>query len=211
MASLREFIDSFEEKSLQSKLIILFVIIFLLCLIFWYFIWSPRSEELDIAGANLQREERKLQEYESVARDLPKFEKEFKRLNKEFEKAALKLPKEKEIPTLIDSVYAAVSASGLESITFTPKGEVRRDIYAEIPIEMKVLGSYFELANFFDRISVLPRIVNVNDLDLKRDENLSIDGNIVLDAQFTTVTFRVLPIDITKEASVGEGGKKGNL
>ena len=207
MASIRELIDSFEEKSLQSKLITFFVIILLICLIYWYFIWSPRSEELNLARANLQREEAKLEEYEAIARDLPKFEKEFQRLNKEFEIASLKLPKEKEIPALIDSVYSAVSASGLDPITFVPKGEVKRDIYAEIPIEMKVFGSYFEIANFFDRISVLPRIVNVKNLKLERDEKMSSDGNIVLDAEFTTVTFRVLPIEVKKEISVGKGSK----
>ena len=57
---------------------------------------------------------------------------------------------------------------------------------------MKVKGSYFELANFFDRISRLPRIVNVRNLDLKRSKSSS-RGNIELDAEFTTVTFRLLP------------------
>ena len=57
---------------------------------------------------------------------------------------------------------------------------------------MKVKGTYFELANFFDRISRLPRIVNVRDLNLKRNKDSNVK-NIELDADFNTVTFRLLP------------------
>jgi type IV pilus assembly protein PilO len=112
----------------------------------------------------------------------------------------LKLPKEEEIPALINSVYSDISASGLEPVVFAPKAQANKDIYAEIPIEMKVKGNYFELANFFDRISRLPRIVNVRDLNLKRSEDSSA-RNIVLDAEFKTVTFRLLPPEPASEES----------
>jgi len=194
MERFAEFVESIDEKPLHIKIAILVVILALICGFYWYFIWSPNAEELKSAKGNLKSQERKLEEYEAIAKDLPKFKAEFERLNREFEIAARKLPKEQEIPALIDSVYSAVSASGLEPVTFVPKGEVRRDIYAEIPIEMRVSGSYFELANFFDRTSRFPRIVNVKNLKLKRDTKKTKGSDTILDVEFTTVTFRVLPV-----------------
>ena len=102
---------------------------------------------------------------------------------------ASKLPKEKEIPALIDSVYEDISAANLDSIIFAPKPQVTKEIYAEIPIEMEVIGSYYNLADFFDRISRLPRIVNVRNLNLER---VSPTSN-TLNATFNVVTFRLLP------------------
>jgi type IV pilus assembly protein PilO len=212
MAQLTEFVESIQEKPLRSKIAILAAIVIVVSGIYWYFVWSPKAEELKGARGNLQRLKKKLDEYESIAKELPKFELEFKRLNSEFQIASLKLPKEKEIPTLIDGVYAQVSASGLEPINFVPKKEVKKDIYSEIPVQMGVAGSYAQLSTFFERISQLPRIVNVRDLNLKRDDKTSKENDIVLSADFTAVTFRVLPVpeDLGQTKDAGKRTGKRN-
>ena len=193
MAIIQNISEALNQQRLYVRLGILIGIIVIMCGVFWYFFWSPKTEELKSARNELQRNEAKLREYEAIAKELPRFEQEFKRLNREFEEASRKLPKEKEIPTLIDSIYAAVSGSGLESNTFAPKPEVKKDIYAEIPIDMKVYCTYYDLARFFDRVSKLPRIVNIRDLNLSQDKKKSTGEKIVLSAAFTAVTFRLLP------------------
>jgi type IV pilus assembly protein PilO len=212
MTQLTEFFESIQEKPLSTKIVIVAAVVIILSGAYWYFVWSPNAEELKSARANLQRQKKKLDEYESIAKELPKFELEFKRLNREFEIASLKLPKEKEIPTLIDGVYAQVSASGLEPINFVPKREVKKDIYSEIPVQMKVGGSYSQLSSFFERVSELPRIVNVRNLSLKRDDKTSKENDIVLSADFTAVTFRVLPVpeDLGQTKNTGKRGRKRN-
>lgn len=193
MAIIENMAEFLDRQSVYVKLVILLVIILFICGVYWYFFWSPKSDELTNARNELQKERTKLNEYENIARELPRFEQEFNKLDREFKEAASKLPEEKEIPSLIDSVYAAVSASGLESNTFAPKPEVKKDIYAEIPIDMKVYGSYYDLAGFFDRVSKLPRIVNIRDLNLTQEKRKSRGDKIILDASFTAVTFRLLP------------------
>lgn len=207
MASIQSIVESINEKPLRIRLGMLIAILVVISGAYWYFWWSPKSEELATAKAELQREEKKLNEYQAIARELPRFEQEFNKLNKEFEESARKLPEEKEIPSLIDSIYKEISGSGLESNTFAPKGEVKKDIYAEIPIEMKVYGSYYDLANFFDRISRLPRIVNVRDLNLSREQKKEGGDSTLLDADFTTVTFRLLPPP-SPQAETDTKGKK---
>ncbi len=184
--------DWLNEQSLITKLGIFVGLIVIISGVYWYFFWSPNNQQLTNLNSSLQTKRKKLTELENIKKDLPKFIAENERLEKEFTIASLKLPKEEEIPALINSVYADISASGLEPVVFAPKAQANKDIYAEIPIEMKVKGNYFELANFFDRISRLPRIVNVRDLNLKRSKD-SDAKNIILDADFSTVTFRLLP------------------
>jgi type IV pilus assembly protein PilO len=207
MASIQNVAESINQKSFRVRLGILIGIIVVICGFYWYFFWSPKSDELNSARAELQKEEKKLNEYQAIARELPRFEQEFNKLNKEFEASARKLPEEKEIPSLIDGIYKEVSGSGLESNTFAPKGEVKKNIYAEIPIEMEVYGSYYDLANFFDRISRLPRIVNIRDLNLSREKKKERGDSTLLTADFTTVTFRLLPPGSTQPETDTKGKK----
>lgn len=185
--------DWLNEKSLIAKIGLLMAIVIVISGIYWYFFWSPNNQKLSNLQRSLQNKQKRLAELENIKKDLPKFEQEFDRLNKEFQIASLKLPKEEEIPSLINSVYSDISASGLEPQVFAPKARRPKDIYAEIPIEMEVVGTYHELANFFDRISRLPRIVNVQNLNLRRRKGKNNPENVILEADFTTVTFRLLP------------------
>ncbi|HKQ31817.1 MAG TPA: type 4a pilus biogenesis protein PilO [Thermodesulfobacteriota bacterium] len=208
MSFLDDYTERLSEQPLHIKAGILLLIVAVISAAYWYFFWSPKAEELGRAQTKLKQEEIKVKEYEAVAAELPKFEKEYQRLEKEFELVARKLPKDKEIPALIDGVYSDIAASNLDSIIFAPQPQVTKEIYAEIPIEMEVIGTYFNLADFFDRISRLPRIVNVRDLQLTRNDLRG--GNVILNAKFNVVTFRLLPPQEVKPEDTNKTkGKKG--
>ncbi|MCH7927589.1 MAG: type 4a pilus biogenesis protein PilO [Candidatus Dadabacteria bacterium] len=192
MAIFEDMVESINSKSFQARLLILAVIIAVLAGAFYYFLLEPKRSEIKSLQTTLQKREKLRNEYENIARELPKFEAENKRLQNEFKQAAKKLPVKKEIATLIDSIYSAVNASGLKPIAFTPKKEVQKEVYIEIPISLNVRGSYFELANFFDRIAKLPRIVNIRNLSLKVSKNTR--KKMILNATFSAVTFRIKPV-----------------
>ena len=192
MAIFEDMVESINSKSFQARLLILAVIIAVLAGAFYYFLLEPKRSEIKSLQTTLQKREKLKNEYENIARELPKFEAENKRLQNEFKQAAKKLPVKKEIATLIDSIYSAVNASGLKPIAFTPKKEVQKEVYIEIPISLNVRGSYFELANFFDRIAKLPRIVNIRNLVLKVSKNTR--KKMILNATFSAVTFRIKPV-----------------
>lgn len=185
--------DWLEGKSLVTKLLLLILMIVIISGVYWYFFWSPNNDKLTSLQRTLKTKETKLAELQNIAKQLPEFEREYNRLNKEFEISSLKLPKTEEIPALIDSVYSEVSASGLEPVVFSKQGQVVKSIYAEIPIEMRVSGSFFEIATFFDRVSRLPRIVNIRNINLRNARSVRYaDDQGELDAEFTAVTFRLV-------------------
>ncbi len=206
MPSFEDLVESVNEKPLHIRIIILLVIIVVLCGAFWYFYWDPKTQELKGLQQNLQKRTKLKNEYENIAKQLPKFEAEFKRLDKEFKEASKKLPLKKEIPALIDSIYSSINAAGLSPVTFTPRKEKSKEVYIEIPISLSVVGSYFELANFFDRISKLPRIVNIRSLKLKRSKKVR--NKITLSANFQAVTFRIKPISDKPKKSKKKGRGK---
>ena len=120
-----------------------------------------------------------------------------------FKIAKQALPDKKEIPTLIDGISQAAQDAGLDILVFTPKPEVRKEFYAEVPISIKVSGDYHNVAVFFDMIAGLPRIVNVSDIAMappkgKDDEELT--------TSCTAVVYRF--VEPEKNSDAGKKKKK---
>ena len=95
--------------------------------------------------------------------------------------------------------------SGLDFLSFAPKSEVVREFYADIPVDIKVRGPYHNVGVFLDRISKLPRIVAVSNLNMGTPKRVA--GEILLDTSFKLVTYRF--IETEQQAVKGKKGKKG--
>ncbi len=115
-------------------------------------------------------------------------EREIKALEARLEEVKAQLPAEKEIPSLLTQVNTQGRQAGLDFLLFKPGKGVSRGFYTEIPIELRVEGTYHALGIFFDRVSKMPRIVNVSDL--------KIDGlggkkgtQATVTAEFTAMTY----------------------
>ena len=76
------------------------------------------------------------------------------------------LPDKAEMDKLLSDVNYAGTSKGLVFELFRP-GAVRADAYyAELPITMKVTGTYHKLASFASEIAALPRIVTLNNMNI---------------------------------------------
>ena len=74
------------------------------------------------------------------------------------------LPNSAEIPSLLKNVSDLGKESGLDFLKFAPSGEARKDFYAEIPVSIVVNGDYHSFAQFADKVSHYPRIVNLSNI-----------------------------------------------
>jgi type IV pilus assembly protein PilO len=101
------------------------------------------------------------------------------------------LPGKTEVPSLLVDISQTGLASGLEEQLFQPSPEVRRDFYAELPIRIRLLGSFHELGNFVSGIAALPRIVTLHDLSITPEGKEGAGtGQLVLDV--TAKTYRYM-------------------
>jgi type IV pilus assembly protein PilO len=113
------------------------------------------------------------------------------------------LPGKTEVPSLLVDISQTGLAAGLQEKLFQPAGEVRRDFYAELPIKIRLTGSYHQLGNFVSGIAALPRIVTLHDIEIKPESKDSLD-QLVLDV--TAKTYRYLEEDEDK----GDAAKAAN-
>jgi type IV pilus assembly protein PilO len=111
--------------------------------------------------SQLNREVDQLQVYE---RRNAEFKLEMASLEKQLETLKTIVPEEKELDEFIRLIQGAAAASGVQIRTLTANAVVAKDFHYELPFSISVDGPYYNIEDFFARLSRLSRIINVGDL-----------------------------------------------
>jgi len=165
-------IDSILKLSTQKKVLILVAILCVIAGLYLYAFFLPQQETLKVARGELSRLAKELNESKAITRDLQKFKEQVQKLNEELKTALTQLPNEKEIPEILKNISSLGKESNLEFTLFRPKPEEPQQFYAKVPIELVALGSYHNIGIFFDKVSKLPRIINVVDFNMTRAKDI---------------------------------------
>ena len=159
------------------------IAILLLCMLVWgagyYFIIKDKQTEL----ASLEQKEVQLKkEFETKhakAVNLDAYKVQMKEMEVAFSSMLQQLPRKSEVADLLIDISRTGLINGLEFELFKPEGERPVDFYAELPIEMKVTGTYHQFGEFVSAIAALPRIVTLHNLTMvplgKDSEKMTMD------------------------------------
>ena len=153
-----------------------------------YFLdWSAQMEELD----NGKIQETKLKEdylskkKQSINLDLHK--QQLREIDQSFGALLKQLPNRAQMDALLVDINQAGLGRGLQFELFKPAGsESAREFYAELPIQVRVVGNYHDMGAFASDLGQLSRIVTLNDVTIAAIK----DGQLQMDA--TARTFRYL-------------------
>ena len=165
-------IDSILKLSTQKKVLILVAILCVITGLYLYAFFLPQQERLTAAKGELSRLAKELNESKAITRDLEKFKEQVQKLNKELKIALTQLPNEKEIPEILKNISSLGKESNLEFTLFKPRPEQPQQFFANVPIELVALGNYHNVGIFFDKVSKLPRIINVVDFNLTKAKDI---------------------------------------
>jgi len=132
-------------------------------------------------------------------------------LNKQLDTLKTIVPEEKEVDEFIRQLQGAATASNVSLRKLTSQNIVPREYHYEMPFEVQADGPYFNMLDFFSRLSRLSRIINVGDLEFA-DPNSSSSKSIkyplrpgtTVTGIFTVTTFFTKQADTTPA-----GGAKG--
>lgn len=140
----------------------------------------------------LKNEESSLmQQYESKAfkaKNLDQYKEQLAEMQEQFGALLEQLPKDTEVPGLLEDITHTGEGSGLEINKIGLKSEVQQQFYAELPIEIEVVGDYHGLGNFVSGVAALPRIVTLHDFEIKGTTGASLGG--LLTMNITAETYR---------------------
>lgn len=162
---------------LAPKIVILAGLFVALVAAAWWFGWGTQLEELEAAK---QQEIALKDEWLNKKRqavNLDAHRRQLEEINRTFGALLKQLPNASEVEKLLIDINQAGIGQGLQFDLFQPLAEVRQDFYAELPIRIKLTGTYHELGAFAGDVAKLSRIVTLNDLDIivARDNSLTLN------------------------------------
>jgi type IV pilus assembly protein PilO len=172
----------------------------------YYFLsYQDAQAQLSRSRAQAQELQRKLNKVRAVANNLSEFEQEVADLQRQLEDALKQLPNRKQFEDLLQDVSTVGKKVGVQIKSIQRQPEVLHDFYAEVPFMLEIEGSYHDIALFFDRVSKLPRIVNVGSLKVAVASEDS--SRTLLRVEGTASTFRFLGEESEETAQTPPDGR----
>lgn len=170
---LATFLERLEKVPPSRRVLILAATLLLMGGAYIFLFYLPLRGEIHNVRQELGRLDLQLKHARVRKANLARFEAEAAETEAQFHKALKLLPNKREIPSLLRTITQLGSDSGLEFRLFSPKPEVSRDFYVEIPVAVEVSGKYHDVAAFFDKIGRMERIVSIPDVSMRPSRPLS--------------------------------------
>lgn len=188
---------------LIPKIVILFGVFVALLVGGWWFLWSDQMTTLEKG----QREEVTLKdqflEKKRQAVNLEPYTQQLAEIDRSFGALLKQLPSKSEIEALLIEVNQAGLGRGLQFELFRPGKEEIKDFYAELPVTVKINGTYHDIGAFAADIAKLPRIVTLNGVTVTPMKD---NATLTLDA--TIKTFRYLDEEELAQQKAKEAAEK---
>src|SRR5690554_3609545 len=140
----------------------------------WYFDWRDQVDTLE----RRQAEEVKLRaDWMNKKRqtvNLKAYERQYEEAERQFGALLKQLPNKAEMDQLLADINQAGLGRGLLFELFKPGNESIREFYAELPIQISIVGAYHDIGEFVADAARMPRIVTLSNIEIDRlgEENL---------------------------------------
>jgi type IV pilus assembly protein PilO len=168
----------------------------------YFLVWTEQRPELQRRQDEEQQLRQQFKDKHAKAVNLEVYKQQLKDIERSFGALLRQLPGKTEVPSLLVDISQTGLAAGLEEKLFQPEAEQKKDFYAELPIKIRLTGSYHQFGEFVSGIAALPRIVTLHDIDIKSDNKDAYDQ---LSLELTAKTYRYLD---EEEIAASESDKK---
>lgn len=186
------------------KITVLVGVFLVLLVAGWWFVWNDQLSELETKQHEEETLKQQFLDKKRQAVNLDLYTQQLAEIDRSFGALLKQLPNKSEIEALLIEVNQAGLGRGLQFELFRPGAEQIRDFYAELPISVKINGSYHDLGAFAADIAKLPRIVTLNNIAISPSKD---GGRMSLDA--ITKTFRYLDEEeLARQRKPKQGAKK---
>ena len=200
--------DTIVKLPNSKKILILGLLLAAILGLYYYLVYMPKSAVLERKIKEMSTLETQVREQRIIAANMRQFQAEAAKLREELKTAMGQLPTSKEIPSLLANISNLGKEAGLEFLLFRPTPEVNREFYAEIPVEIRVRGTYNDVAVFFDKVGKMSRIVNISGVNMEGAKEVF--GRWEITTACTATTFKFIEkeeADLAKDKKAED--KKG--
>jgi type IV pilus assembly protein PilO len=171
----------------------------------WYmFVWDDERVVLQKAEQDEQDLRAQFETKQQRAANLEAYKLQLGEMERSFGAMLRQLPGKTEVPNLLVDISQTGLAAGLQEKLFQPGAEKSNGFYAELPIHIRLVGSYHEFGSFVSGIAALPRIVTLHDISITPADSKGGYDNLTMDV--TAKTYRYIEDEGAGKAAKKPGG-----
>ena len=188
------------------------IVILLLCVAIlfagYYLDTSDQLLELETAQNKEVSLKKEFETKQAKAINLDAYKEQMLEMQRSFGALLQQLPGKTEVAELLVDISRIGIISGLEFELFKPEAEVPKEFYAELPIKIRVKGTYHQFGNFASATAALSRIVTLHDLTLTSKSKPGGDERMTMEATAKTYRYLDKDEDSSKQKNRKRRGKK---
>lgn len=156
---------------------------------YWFIVKDQRTQLQSVERQETQLRE-EFQTKQRKAASLTVYEQQLEEMRVMLRSLLRQLPSRTEMPDLLVDISQTALASGIDTELFEPRGEVLKDFYAELPIAIRMSGTYHQFGSFVSGVASLSRVVILTMRDIALEPVEGQPG--VLRMEGTVTTYRYL-------------------
>jgi len=158
--------NNYGSWPLSVKITCWLFLLFVVCAIGYFLAVKPKLDSIDQARTIEQNLLNEFKEKDSKLRNLQQYQVQLQQMEANFNQQLDQLPKDTEIPSLVEDINVTGVSSGLKFKNIRLEPEVKQEFFIEQPISIEATGDYHSFGSFVSSVAVLPRIVTLHDFTI---------------------------------------------
>jgi type IV pilus assembly protein PilO len=184
----------------RRSIVIGVVAAFVVLLLWWFLLWSPQRKKVDDAKARTEAAQQQAAQLRVTLSRLQELKRTEALKRSQIEALRIAVPDQPNLAQFILDANDAANKAGIDFLSVTPSppataaagGTTPAGAPAAVNLAMSITGGYFQVLDFVNRLTDLPRIVVIDNLSLAAGDGSNMTVSITA-RMFTTSAAPVAP------------------
>jgi type IV pilus assembly protein PilO len=183
-----DFNDLGNASSGAKAFLLIVITVAILAAGYWFIVKDQRTQLQSVERTEGQLRD-EFENKQRKAASLTVYEQQLDEMRVMLRSLLRQLPSKTEMPDLLVDISQTALASGIETELFEPRGEQLQDFYAELPIAIRMSGSYHQFGSFVSGVASLSRVVILTMRDIELEPVEGQPGTLRMEGTVTTYRY----------------------
>jgi len=174
------------NKEDLTKIIAGFLIGGFLIYLYVFYFWLPYSKKINNSKKEIEKIEKEIMNAKTIKAQFHNLQEKLSQLEVEKQNAQKKLPKEKKLPDLLNTIKKISDRYSVKIISINMQASTREQYFTKVNYSLSVKGNYHNIGRFFTAIACEERILNIENLTLSQIA----EGNNTCVANFNLAAYQ---------------------
>jgi type IV pilus assembly protein PilO len=161
------------EMSLGSRLLTVLVVVAIVGVAYYYIWYNTKHQDNQQLASRISEKKAENDRLRDFEPKLAQLNRDMAILEQQIEREKKVVPDDKDADQFIRLLHDTAAAAGIEIRRYTAMPTGNHEFYSDVPFAIDIDGPYYSVLNFFQRVSELERIVNIDNLQVAGAKNAS--------------------------------------